>query len=169
MTAGTALSGESPHAANSSARLAAVQSLYEIEISGAALDQILEDFLEHRWAAAGNEKLAEADRRKFVELIRGVTEDKAKLDEMLVGALAPDNENARLDKVLRTILRAGAWELAYRPRLPLAVIVDEYVELCHAFHGGNEPKLVNGVLDRLGKILRPPTSNENSEEPEADK
>ncbi len=99
--------------------------------------------------------MAEASRGKFVELIRGVTENKAKLDDMLAGALAPDNQNARLDKVLATILRAGAWELAFRPRVPLAVIVNEYVELCHAFHGGNEPKLVNGVLHRLGHILRP--------------
>ncbi len=171
MKAGTARGGKAKggNSASSAARLAAVQSLYEIEISGASLDSVLLDFLEHRWEAAstgelaetGRAELAKANRGKFAELIRGVTENKTRLDDMLAQALAPDNEGARLDLILKTILRAGAWELAYRPRVPLAVIIDEYVELSHAFHGGNEPKLVNGVLDRLGRILRPSSPGED--------
>jgi N utilization substance protein B len=60
----------------------------------------------------------------------------------------------RLETVLRAILRAGAYEILARPDIPPRVTISEYVEIAHAFFGGREPGLVNGVLNRLAQERR---------------
>ena len=61
----------------------------------------------------------------------------------------------RLETLLACILRAGAHELADRPDTPARVVISEYVDLADAFYGDKETGLINGVLDRLGRELRP--------------
>jgi N utilization substance protein B len=60
-----------------------------------------------------------------------------------------------LEILLRLVLRAGAYELSERRDVPPRVVIAEYVDLADAFFGGKEPGLVNGVLDRLARSLRP--------------
>ena len=161
--------GGQPGGKRSAARLAAVQALYEIEITGIPEDGILADFLARRWsvteihggdggssgAAAENEPLVAPDLAFLKELVRGATERKVDLDASIQAALAPDGTPLdRMEAVLRAILRLGAFELAARPDVDAATIIDEYVELTHAFYAGREPALVNGVLDRLARTLR---------------
>ncbi len=57
--------------------------------------------------------------------------------------------------MLRAILRAGAWELVHRTDVPARASISEYISLAHAFFTGKEPAFANGVLDRLGRSLRP--------------
>ena len=52
-------------------------------------------------------------------------------------------------------MRAGAYELLARPDVPSRVAISEYLDIAHAFFAGKEPGLVNGVLDRLARTLRP--------------
>ena len=61
---------------------------------------------------------------------------------------------ARLDRLLRAGLRAGAYELLHAPDVPARVVINEYVDIAHGFFEGAEPGLVNGILDRLGRRLR---------------
>jgi N utilization substance protein B len=68
--------------------------------------------------------------------------------------LTPDWPLARLDSVLRAILRAGAFELVHRADVPARVIISEYTAIAYAFFTGREPALANGVLDRLARTLR---------------
>lgn len=70
------------------------------------------------------------------------------------GALTDDWPLSRLNSTLRAILRAGAWELAERRDVPVAVVVSEYVDIAKAFYTDEEPKLVNAVLDRLARGMR---------------
>ena len=56
--------------------------------------------------------------------------------------------------MLRAILRAGAYELLARADVPAPVVISEYLDIGHAFFAGKEPGLINGVLDRLARILR---------------
>ncbi|MEK7244571.1 MAG: transcription antitermination factor NusB [Pseudomonadota bacterium] len=157
----------------SAARLAAVQALYEIEITDIPADGVLADFLARRWSvtethggggdgggeAAKNEPLVAPDLAFLAELVRGVAERKADMDTAIQAALAPDGTPLeRMEAVLRAILRLGAFELAARSDVDAATIIDEYVELAHAFYAGREPALVNGVLDRLARTLRPAAS-----------
>jgi N utilization substance protein B len=77
------------------------------------------------------------------------------LDELISGALTDGQEIDRLDVILRIIMRAGAFEMFSLPRVPARVVINEYVDVANAFYDEGEPALVNGVLDRIGRILRP--------------
>jgi N utilization substance protein B len=101
------------------------------------------------------DQLAEADPAFFSDIVRGVAADQDRLDANITGALVEDWPLPRLDSVLRAILRAGAWELVNRSDVPARVSISEYTSLAHAFFTGKEPALANGVLDRLGRSLRP--------------
>ena len=143
--------------ATSSARLASVQSLYEIEISGSSSEAIMLDFLQQRWAKFHEEfeDFQQPNKSKFGSLIRGVRMEKNKLDEIIAAAIDKDRRFERLDVLLKTILRAGTFELLRETNVPLAVVIDEYVEITHAFYSENIPAFVNGVLNNIGKTLRP--------------
>ena len=145
----------------STARLAGVQSLYEVEISGSTDDQIMFDYLTQRWAENCNEwsEGTKPNKRKFSALVRGVKIEKSCLDEIISGAVDKDRKFDRLDILLKSILRAGTFELLREPNVPLAVVINEYVLITHAFYFENEAAFVNAVLDSIGKTLRTPTES----------
>ena len=74
---------------------------------------------------------------------------------MLAATLTDSWSVDRLDTILRCILEAGVFELLARERAPARVVITEYVDLAHAFYAGPEPGMVNGILDRLARKLRP--------------
>lgn len=139
----------------SAARLGAVQALYQIELSGSAAQAIIEEFLIHR---LGQEfegvRYPQADTDFFRDIVSGVDQNRAALDERVAVALAADWPLDRLEAVIRAILRAGAYELSFRPDVPTNAIINEYVNVAHAFYGGAEPGFVNGVLDRMAREIR---------------
>lgn len=138
----------------SAARLACVQALYEIDVSGASSDPVLREFLTDRWKNAGNGLAsAEPDEAFLTDLVRGVCTQSARLDPQINAAL-DEWSLERLEILLRAILRAGAFELSERPDIPSKVVINEYVDVAHAFFAGKETALVNAVLDRLSHTLR---------------
>ena len=150
----------------SAARLAAVQALYQMDMTGAATDAVLADFLQHgigATAVAGDAEdggeietdLVAPDGALLGEIVRGAVDRRTLLDEMIAGALSRDWTSERLEAVLRSILRAGAWELFARADIPPRVVISEYVDVAHAFYSGTEPGLVNAVLDRIARVVRP--------------
>lgn len=142
------------------ARLSAVQALYQIEITQSDPETVLREFLKHRLerpGGGGEEEipLADPDAELFTDLVRGVSARREDLDGMITAALTKDWTVDRLESVLRAALRSGAYELLARPDVPARVIISEYVDIAHAFFSGPEPGLVNGVLDRIARPLRP--------------
>jgi N utilization substance protein B len=141
------------------ARLAAVQALYQIELTGALPDRVLREFVAHRIGAPGqatsDESVGEADRELLAAIVRGASDRRAELDEMVGAALAAGWSLERMDRVLRALLRAGAFELSARAETPARVAITEYVAVANAFYQGREPGFVNGVLDKLARVLRP--------------
>lgn len=137
----------------SAARLAAVQALYSMEITGVTAEQAIDEFRE-RQADDRPTKLAEPDGELVTLLVRGATAEGALLDEMIGNALARDWTVDRLESVLRAILRAGAFEMKARPQTPARVVITEFVDVAHAFYAGPEPKMVNAVLDKIARVLR---------------
>lgn len=139
----------------SAARLAATQALYQIELADAPAETVLREFLDHRLdEEVDGLRLAPVDRALLGDLIRGVVAERRALDDMLSAVLDEDWPLDRLETLLRVLLRAGAYEISERLDVPARVIITEYVDLAHAFFGGKEPGLVNGVLDRLARALR---------------
>jgi N utilization substance protein B len=143
----------------SAARLAAVQALYQIDFGGGSMEDALLDFLGVRGDetvdAPEGEVAVRPDRDLFAMILRGVWARRGELSDMIEAALVDGWPLNRLEIVLRCIIEAGVYELVARPEVPARVVIDEYVELAHAFYAGAEPGMVNGVLDTLARRLRP--------------
>nr|WP_305112073.1 transcription antitermination factor NusB [Shinella lacus] len=140
------------------ARLAAVQALYQMDIGGSGVLEIVAEYETHRLGQEiDGDTYLKADASWFRSIVAGVVRDQRLLDPMIGAALQDDWALSRLDSTVRAILRAGTFELKERKDVPIAVIVTEYVEIAKAFFDDEEPKLVNAVLDRIAKQLRPDT------------
>ncbi len=149
----------SSHASRSVARLAAVQALYQMEVSSIGVEHVIREFTEHRFdrALEGDGEgatLASADEGFFADLVRGVVAEQRKVDAAIVKRLAENWRLERLDATVRAILRAGAYELAHRTDVPTEVVIDEYVEVAKSFFEGTEPGFVNGALDAVARDVR---------------
>ena len=143
------------HQARSVARLAAVQALYQMEVSGAGSDAVVREFIDHRFDSdMEGERLAPADEAYFRDIVRGVVERQSSIDKAIVRRLAENWRLERIDATLRAILRAGAFELIVRADAPTEVVIDEYVEIAKAFFEGPEPGFVNGALDGIARDER---------------
>ena len=139
------------------ARLAAVQALYQMDIGGTGVLEIVAEYEEHRLGRElDGDTYLKADASWFRSIVSGVVRDQRKLDPMIGAALQDDWALSRLDSTVRAILRCGTFELVERKDVPIAVIVTEYVEIAKAFfEEKDEPKLVNAVLDRIARQVRP--------------
>jgi N utilization substance protein B len=143
------------HEGRSGARLAALQALYQLEITGNAPDDVIEEFIAHRFGPdteTGN--TIPHDEEFFADLVRGVLRHQVEIDRSIARSLAAGWTLARIDSILRALLRAGAYELVARRDVPAKVVIDEYVELARDFFDGDEPGFVNAVLDRLAHRKR---------------
>lgn len=138
------------------ARLAAVQALYQMEMTAAPVEAIIRDFQESRMEASTDVEAGlpvDPDKSFFARILRGVAfEDD--LDAMIGHALTEDWTVERLETVLRAIMRAGTFELLRHSDVPAQVVISEYVLVSKAFFDGKEPGLVNAVLDRVAQTLR---------------
>jgi N utilization substance protein B len=154
----------------SAARLAAVQALYQIDLSGGEGPSVVREFTHHRIGKEidGQDYIA-ADPELFADIVNGVLDRRQTLDPAIAAALTPDWPLDRLEIILRAILRAGCYELTARIDVPVRVILNEYVEVAHAFFAGKEPALVNGVLDRLAQSLRPAETRSGEGSPTAER
>lgn len=138
------------------ARLAAVQALYQMDVGGSGVLEVVAEYETHRLGQEiDGDTYLKADPSWFRSIVAGVVRDQLKIDPMISKALQDDWALSRIDSTVRAILRAGTFELIERKDVPVAVIVTEYVEIAHAFFGEEEPKLVNAVLDRIAKQVRP--------------
>ncbi len=141
--------------ARAAARLAAVQALYQIDMEGTPLAQLLDEFHRHRLGAEiEGDQYAQAEVAFFDDVVKGADARRDELDELLSGKLAEGWRLERLDKTMLQILRAGAWELLARADIPTATVISEYVDVAHAFFEAREAKFVNGVLDSVAKAVR---------------
>ena len=147
-----------PRPANqrSAARLAAVQALYQMELGGATLPDIIAEFETHRLGKeVDGEQYRDADAAFFREIVGGVVADQRALDPAIDAVLSSHWPLQRVDATLRAILRCGAFELAHRQDVPGRVVITEYVDVAKAFFEGEVPAMVNAVLDALARKLRP--------------
>ncbi|WP_417451715.1 transcription antitermination factor NusB [Kordiimonas sp.] len=140
----------------SAARLGAVQALYQLEMSDEPkVPMVIEEYLRHRLGAEiEGDQYVDADNELFSDIVAGAWGRVSEFDEAITQCLAKDWQLDRLEAIIRAILRAGAYELTARPDVPTAVIINEYVDIAHAFVERAEASFVNGVLDKLAKAVR---------------
>lgn len=145
----------SAKARRSAARLAAVQGLYQIDLAGASSDTVIHEFARHRIGQEQDgEEFVTPDPTLFADILRGVQGRLAEVDQLLGGLLDRQWSLERMELLLRAILRAGSWELLANSSVPPHIIINDYIDVTHAFFAGREPGMVNGVLDKLARTLR---------------
>lgn len=152
-------------------RAASVQALYQMDLAGIEMNAVIREFEVHRLAPAKleagqqgadgaatendpGETLEGADIQFFADLVRGVVRRQRDIDPLIDHYLAEGWRLVRIDSTLRAILRAGAFELVERTDVPVRVVISEYINIAHAFFEGEEPRVVNGVLDRIARRVR---------------
>ncbi|MGH7156230.1 MAG: transcription antitermination factor NusB, partial [Acetobacteraceae bacterium] len=124
-------------------------------------EAVIEQFVRHRLGelpgTGGFEegRVPKAEVPLFARIVRAVVAQQDTIDRMLVEALPQDWPLARIDPVLRAVMRAGGAELAMSDGPPAKVVINEYMDVAHGFFTGDEPRMANGVLDRLAHLLRP--------------
>lgn len=141
--------------ARAAARLAAVQALYQHEMEGTLQAVLLDEFHRHRLGMEIDEdQFAEAEVAFFDDVVKGVIARRDEIDALLSSKLAQGWAITRLDRTMLQILRAGAYELMARPDVATGTVINEYLDVSHAFFEARETKFVNGVLDAVAKRVR---------------
>jgi N utilization substance protein B len=137
------------------ARLAAVQALYQMDLAGTGVNEVMTQF-ENHWLGTEVEgvQYRPAEAAYFRDIVEGVLREQKQLDPQIDAALARGWPLKRIEAILRAVLRAGAYELACRTDVPARVVTAEYVDVASAFVDKEETGLVNAVLDQLAHELR---------------
>ena len=152
-----ARNNKDPRKANkrAAARLAAVQALYQMDLAGSGLNEILAEFESH-WIGreVEGEQYLPAEAAFFRDIVSGVVREQRDLDPLIDEALSKSWPLKRIETVLRAVLRAGAYELGHRSDVPARVVVSEYVDVANAFVGMDETGMVNAVLDQIARQFR---------------
>jgi len=166
------ISGARSYKARSAARLAAVQALFQIEQRGAQASTIIVEFLERRLGHSFDESLEDKDMIMpnstfFSELVRGAASEMSDIDVIIQAHLSDDWQLDRIESVLRAILRVGIFEIKSVASTPVAVIINEYLDIARAFYDKKEVAFVNTVLDQVAKKIRPQASDEKAAAEEA--
>lgn len=139
----------------STARLAAVQALYQKQMEGTKLAKLLNEFHQHRLGAEIEDaQFADVEVEFFDDIVTGTLARQEEIDALLEERLAKGWSLRRLDKAMLQILRAGTYELLARADIPAKAVINEYVDVAHAFFEEREAKFVNGILDKLAKDVR---------------
>lgn len=140
----------------SASRMAAVQVLYQMELSNQDIDTALQEFIDHRLGREiEGDQYAEADPKYFKQLVRGVLERQDEIDRELARTLPKEWPFDRIDPTMRAILRAATFEILSQPTIGFRVIVHEYMTIALAFFVGDETGFLGGVFARLARAHRP--------------
>ena len=141
--------------ARTAARVAAVQALYQMDLAGTDLNEVIAEFMRVRFTEESRDDTIQgADRLFFADVLRGVVRRQREIDPLVDEQLAVGWRLVRVDAILRAALRAGVCELLDRADVPARVVINEYVNVAHFFFSDDEPRVVNGVLDKIAHKVR---------------
>ncbi len=147
--------------ARTASRVAAVQALFQSEQGGEDTETVIDQFVRHRLGRLPDDggfeegRAPDAEAALFEQIVRMAANKQDHIDALIAATLPPDWPMARIDPVLRALLRAGGAELAMEDGPPTRVVINEYLDVAHGFFAGEEPGMANAVLDRMARKLRP--------------
>lgn len=139
----------------SAARLAVVQALYQMEVAGKGLNEIFAEFESH-WIGREIEgvQYKPASLTFFRDVLQGVLTDQVAIDQQIDRVLSGGWPLARVEAVMRAVMRAGVYELRARKDVPARAVIKEYVDVAGAFFGSTESGMINAVLDKVAREER---------------
>ena len=142
----------SAKARRTAARLAAVQVLYQLELGDGPARRAVYDVLYMRQDDLP-ETLVEPDADLLRIITEGVQSRQSDIDDLLTAALSASRSLERSEAVLRAVLRAGTFELLTDGETAPGIIINDYVNVAHAFFNVGEPAKVNAVLNAVAQAL----------------
>ena len=139
----------------SAARLAAVQALFQHQMEKTPVTKMIKKFHDHRLGKEiEDDQYHPAEGDFFDDLVIGVTSRLEEIDGLVDSKLAKGWTLGRLDKTMLQILRCGTFELVAYDDVPIATVIDEYLDVAHAFFNKKDAGFVNGLLDSIAKQVR---------------
>lgn len=138
------------------ARELALQMLYQAEVGGTPMREVIDDFWRHE------EEVPDEVRRFATRLALGASVSRDEVDALLREGI----ENWRLERlgtVDRAVLRLAVFEFLHEPATPRIVVIDEAIEVAKRYGGEESGQFVNGILDAIRKRLDPSSSGEDHE------
>ena len=150
------ISGNQKRKVRSATRLYVLQALFQMEQLGQSIDQVVEEFIAHRFGEHYEEgQMSDGDETLFKSILESAVNYQASIDQLTDRALVEKWPIARIDPTLRSLFRSAAAEIT-QIQTPPKIVITEYVALAHAFFpDGKEPKFVNAVLDHMAKEACP--------------
>lgn len=129
--------------------------MYQMEMEDTPLAKLLHEFHEHRLGATIEDQTYEqAEVDFFDDIVSGADARREEIDALIAARLAEGWSLKRLDRAMRAILRAGTYELLARADVSAASVINEYLDVAHAFYDKRETGFVNGLLDAIAKEIR---------------
>ena len=150
------VSGNEKRKIRSTTRLYAIQALFQMEQLEVSTDEVVEEFVVHRFGEEYEEgQLSDGDEALFKSIVESAVNYQAHIDQLTDRALVKKWPIARIDPTLRSLFRAAAAEIT-QIKTPPKIVITEYVALAHAFFtDGKEPNFVNAVLDHMAREACP--------------
>jgi transcription antitermination protein NusB len=127
-------------------RESAMQLLFAHDLHGELRDEDGEAFWQLHSAKPELREMAES-------MARDIMANLPEIDEM-IAASVQNYSFDRINTVDRNILRLGTYELMHKPEVPHAVVINEAIEIASRFATDESARFVNGVLDRIAKVVR---------------
>lgn len=138
------------------ARFAAIQALYEIEMSGVSVKNITQDFKHRRFKNCFTNMLDLDEQyekqgidEEFFNYLVETTQARKDYIVSVISEKVDKKEFKNLEKLIKAILCLGAFEIIYCDEIPKSVSISEYVALSDLFFNEDEPSLINAVLDKI--------------------
>ena len=140
----------------SASRLYAVQALFQMEASEQGMNEVRDQFINHRFGATlEGQEYVEGNVELFEKLLFTAVNEQAAIDQMTDRALVANWPIDRIDPTLRSLFRSAGAEFLIGDTPPKVAIV-EYVDVAKAFFpDGKETRFVNAVLDHMAKEAHP--------------
>ena len=145
----------SPKAQNLSARLLAVQALYQMKQNKQPVKVVYNEYIQHRSEQEINgQKLVKPDGVLFKKILYGVEERYVEVESVIQANLKKDASDRIVEPLLFCILICGAYELLAHAEVDTGIIINDYLNVGHGFFEKNEVALINGVLDSVSQVFR---------------
>ena len=144
-----------PKNSKSLTRLVIVQALYQMEMAGTDVSDIVSSLGDRSIFDNNFDYLISHISKKLLkDTINGVVDNQSQIDSIIKKNLSSNWRFNRLDKILKAILRAAVYEISYKLSTPSKVIINEYIDITHSFYSQKEPEFVNAILDKIAIVER---------------
>jgi len=97
--------------------------------------------------------------KKFIkDVVNGTIERDELINEEIKKHLISDLKLTNIDKVFQVVIKSAIFELLYKPKTSIKIIIKEYLNASNFFINDSQTKYLNALLDKISKKIR--TSNE---------